>query len=149
MSCVTELFCFVSGVSGTTTVTCTSSNPLQFPQQCSLDILEEPFDCKSRACAQKIYVYNELERAPYTLIFYTHEIIAALVYAPLGNATSVELSIEEYPPGDYNFTVTVTDVFNQSVTVDILLSISGMQDKFSTFSLSITQIFLLLEPLLF
>ena len=31
----------------------------------------------------------------------------------IGNAASLMLSVEDYPPGDYNLTVEVVDVFGQ------------------------------------
>ena len=43
-----------------------------------------------------------------------------------GNASSVVLTVEEYLPGNYNFTVLATDVFDQSISVVVPVSISGM-----------------------
>ena len=37
-----------------------------------------------------------------------------------GSATSLMLSVEDYPPGDYNLTIEVFDVFGQNA--DLFLS---------------------------
>ena len=43
----------------------------------------------------------------------------------VGNASSFELTVEEYPPGDYNLTITATDIFGQTVTEVVELFLSG------------------------
>ena len=44
----------------------------------------------------------------------------------LGNITSVTISVQDYPPGDYNLTITATDIFNQTVNQDVSFVLSGM-----------------------
>ena len=43
----------------------------------------------------------------------------------LGNASSFTLSINDFPPGEYNFTIDATDVFEQSVTEVVQIFLSG------------------------
>ena len=43
----------------------------------------------------------------------------------VGNASSFILSVEDYPPGDYNLTITATDVFGQTVIEAVELFLPG------------------------
>ena len=36
------------------------------------------------------------------------------MYALVGSAASLLLTIEDYPPGDYNLTIEATDIYGQS-----------------------------------
>lgn len=43
----------------------------------------------------------------------------------LGNASSFTLTVNDYAPGEYNFTVDATDVYGQTATVIVPLFLSG------------------------
>ena len=42
-----------------------------------------------------------------------------------GNASSYTLSVFDFPPGDYNVTITATDINGQTVTEVVSLFLSG------------------------
>lgn len=44
----------------------------------------------------------------------------------VGNISSVAISINNYPPGDYNLTIMATDVFNQSIDVVVPFFLPGI-----------------------
>ena len=44
----------------------------------------------------------------------------------LGDVTFVAISVQDYPPGDYNLTIIATDIFNQTVNEDVSFVLSGM-----------------------
>ena len=44
----------------------------------------------------------------------------------LGDATSVIISVQDYPPGDYNLTIIATDTLNQTVDERVPLFLAGM-----------------------
>ena len=48
------------------------------------------------------------------------------IHLNTGDANSIELSVQDYPPGDYNLTIAATDIFGQSVTEVVSLFLSGM-----------------------
>jgi hypothetical protein len=54
---------------------------------------------------------------------FLHPVI--LRYCNIGNASSFTLSVEQFPPGDYNFTIDARDVFGQTATVVVELFLSG------------------------
>ena len=43
-----------------------------------------------------------------------------------GNITFVAISVQDYPPGEYNLTIMATDIFGQSVDEDVSLLLPGM-----------------------
>ena len=47
----------------------------------------------------------------------------------LGNASSFTLSVDDFPPGDYNFTIDATDVFGQTATAVVELFLSGKNNS--------------------
>lgn len=44
----------------------------------------------------------------------------------IGNVSSFVLSVEDFPPGDYNLTIMASDIFGQTVTEIVSLFLSGM-----------------------
>lgn len=42
-----------------------------------------------------------------------------------GNAASFVISIDDYPPGDYNLTIEAEDVFEQNVSEVLSIFLSG------------------------
>ncbi len=63
----------------------------------------------------------------YPCILYVLQFLHSVIlrYYNIGNASSFTLSVEQYPPGDYNFTIDATDVFGQTATVVVELFLSG------------------------
>ena len=43
-----------------------------------------------------------------------------------GNVSSVLISVQDYPPGEYNLTIMATDIFGQSVAEDVSLILAGI-----------------------
>ena len=43
-----------------------------------------------------------------------------------GNVSSVAISVQDYPPGEYNLTIMATDIFGQSVDERVSLILAGM-----------------------
>ena len=105
----------MDAVSGLVTVMCDSNNPLESPEICTLESLEEGtfnFSCNTIQCTWSKFIGC---------------LCLSVFFPPFcaGNAASFMISIGEYPPGEYNLTIDAVDIFDQIASEVLTIFLPG------------------------
>ena len=62
---------------------------------------------------------------PVIIFYLIYNFPRCFIFVISGNASSFTLTVADFPPGDYNFTIDAVDVFGQAATVVVELFLAG------------------------